>query len=161
MFSPENCSFSSSHLELIGQTLSALEKHIFGQLFIDAPIKGADGCRFMWDEQRQRLKSRKHGIKKELFEKERVPVKDSVYLVALGEHAARCPPAACAGPEACGTSTSTRGPLGHLVFSRTDPPVPGLHILCAGIGPCHTQTFQRSERLVGSCTSHSCPLRGW
>lgn len=162
LFSPENCSFSFSHLDLIGKTLSALEKHILGQLFIDTPIKGADGCRFKWDEHRQHLKSRKPGIRRERLGRRASCWRIPFTRLLRERHAARCPPAACLARQHVAPAY---GPLGLLAFSQTVPPGPGLHTLCAGVWTCHTQTFQRSERVVGNCTSQHllacCPLSGW
>ena len=154
LFGPENWSFSFSHLDLIGKTLSALEKHILGQLFIDTPIKGADGCRFKCDEHRQHLKSRKPGIRKEWLGR-RAPCSRIPFTWLLWErNATRRPPTSCLAQQ---HGAPTHGPLGILIFSRTVPPRFGLHVLYTGNWTCHTQTFQR---VVGNCKSrhHLVPV---
>lgn len=128
LFGPENCSFSFSHLDLIGKTLSALEKHISGQFFIDTPIKGADGGRFKWDEQRRHLQSRKHEIMKAAGN-ERVPFEAHIYSVTLGEKCGRMP---------ANHGTRITGPLG--IFLARCLPCLLATALRAGIWMRDTQT---------------------
>lgn len=101
MFSPENCAFGSPHLDLIAKTLSALQKHVLGPCFIDTPVKGAEGCRFAWDEPRQHRRSGKHGVlSARAAGRETVPFEDQrAVSAASGEKGAerrvpRGPPAA-------------------------------------------------------------------
>lgn len=124
-FSPENCSFGFSHLDLIGKTLSALEKHISGQLFIDTPIKGADGCRFKWDEQRQHLKRRKHEVMKEPLGMRWSHSRITFIQLLWERNVIRYLPTASFAQQHVGL---THGQPGLLVFSWTAPAVPGLHI---------------------------------
>lgn len=145
LFSPENCSFGFSHLDLIGKTLSALEKHISGQLFIDTPIKGADGCKFEGDEQRQYLKRLKHQIMKEPLGM-RWSHSRITFIQCLQErNVTRCLPAASFVQQDAGP---THGHPGLVVFSCTVPAslVSASTSSCAGIWMCDTQTSLGSER---------------
>lgn len=148
VFSPENCAFSFSHLGLIGKTLSALEKHISGQFFMDTPIRGADGCRFKWDKQRQHLRSRKHEIVKEPLgvraSCSRVP-----FIQLLWERKWQ---------DACQLRALSSGTWERHTDNWAFWHLPAPYLPCllstalrAGIWMCDTQTFSRSKKVVGNC----------